>query len=151
LKTYLPECILTKLDRASMSVSLEAREPLLDYKLVEFAGSLPLRWKIRNGNQKYILKKLLSRYLPEKLFDRPKHGFNMPLARWLRKELRDLAESYLSTSFLSNQEFFDPQTVQRVVHEHFSGTQDHYPKLYSLIIFQLWHHNYILSRTPAYA
>ena len=151
IRTYLVDCILTKLDRASMSVSLEAREPFLDYKLVEFAVGLPLRWKIRNGQQKYILKRLLRNYLPEALFDRPKQGFNMPLAQWLRGELREMATTYLDTNFLSSQGLFDPRTVQRLVDEHFRGTRDHYPKLYSLIIFQLWHHTYALPQIPAFA
>ena len=150
IKTYLVDCILTKLDRASMSVSLEAREPFLDYKLVEFAVSLPLGWKIRNGKQKYILKRLLRNYLPEALFDRPKQGFNMPLAQWLREDLRELTQTYLDTDCISSQGLFDPQTVQRLVHEHFTGTHDHAPRLYSLIMFQLWHHNYALSQIPAF-
>ena len=150
IKTYLVDCILTKLDRASMSVSLEAREPFLDYKLVEFAVGLPTCWKIRNGKQKYILKRLLRNYLPEALFDRPKQGFNMPLAQWLREDLRELTQTYLDTDCISSQGLFDPQTVQRLVHEHFTGTHDHAPRLYSLIMFQLWHHNYALSQIPAF-
>jgi len=150
IKTYLVDCILTKLDRASMSVSLEAREPFLDYKLVEFAVGLPLRCKIRNGKQKYILKRLLSNYLPEALLDRPKQGFNMPLAQWLREDLRDLTTTYLDTDCLSSHGLFEPQTVQRLVHEHFTGMHDHAPKLYSLIMFQLWHHNYVLPPIPTF-
>ena len=151
IKTYLVDCILTKLDRASMSVSLEAREPFLDYKLVEFAVGLPIRWKIRNGEQKYILKRLLRNYLPDALVDRPKRGFNMPLAQWLREDLRELTQTYLDTDYLSSQGLFDPQMVQRLVHEHFTGTHDHAPRLYSLIMFQLWHHNYALPQIPAFA
>lgn len=151
IKTYLVDCILTKLDRASMAVSLEAREPFLDYRLVEFAVALPMRWKIRNRTQKYILRKLLRRFLPLELFDRPKHGFNMPLSRWLREELREMSDTYLDANFLAKQGIFDPRTVRRVVSEHFAGTHDHYSKLYSLTIFQQWHHQYMQSRIPAYA
>lgn len=151
IKTYLVDCILTKLDRASMAVSLEAREPLLDYQLVEFALALPASWKFRNGTQKYILKRLLRKFLPGKLFDRPKQGFNMPLARWLRQELRELAETYLDASYVAQQGLFDVEVVKRIVQEHLTGVQDHYPRLYSLIVFQLWHHQYMQSRIPAYA
>jgi len=151
LKTYLPECILTKLDRASMSVSLEAREPLLDYKLVEFALRLPTRWKMRKGTQKYLLKRLLRKFLPEKLFERPKHGFNVPLTRWLREELREMVETYLGDSYLAQQGLFDSRLVRRMVQEHGSGEQNHYPELHSLIIFQLWYRQYMESRIAAYA
>jgi len=151
LKTYLPECILTKLDRASMSVSLEAREPLLDHRVVEFALGLSTRWKMRNGTQKYLLKRLLHKFLPAKLFERPKHGFNMPLARWLREEFSEVSETYLDASYLVQQGLFDSRLVRRMVQEHRTGAQNHYPQLYSLIVFQLWHHNYMESRIPAYA
>jgi asparagine synthase (glutamine-hydrolysing) len=145
IKTYLVDCILTKLDRASMAVSLEARDPLLDYELVEFAVALPSRWKLQNGTQKYLLKKLLAKYVPPPLFHRPKHGFNMPLSRWLRGELREMAETYLSEAHLAKQGIFEVGAVRRVVSEHFAGTDDHYPKLYSLLIFQQWHSKYMQS------
>ncbi len=145
IKTYLVDCILTKLDRASMAVSLEARDPLLDYELVEFAVALPSRWKLQNGTQKYLLKKLLAKYVPPPLFHRPKHGFNMPLSRWLRGELRELAKTYLGEPYLAKQGIFDGGTVRRVVSEHLAGAHDHYPKLYSLLVFQQWHSKYMQS------
>jgi asparagine synthase (glutamine-hydrolysing) len=148
LKTYLPECILTKLDRASMSVSLEAREPLLDCNLVAFALSLPFHWKIRNGSQKYILKRLLGRYLPQTLYERPKCGFNMPVSKWLRNDLRDLAETYLDGSRLNQQGLFDPVVVRRVLQKHLSGTDEHYPKLYALMNFQFWYENFFRTAAP---
>jgi asparagine synthase (glutamine-hydrolysing) len=100
-----------------MSVSLEACEPLFDYRFVKFAVALPARWKVQDGIQKYILKRLIGKYLPAALFDRPKHGFNMPLSRWLREELREMAETHLDTTYLSNQGIFDSRMVQRVVQE----------------------------------
>jgi asparagine synthase (glutamine-hydrolysing) len=146
IKTYLVDCILTKVDRASMSVSLEAREPLLDYRLVEFAVALPTRCKIRDGVQKYILKKLLKKYVPSFLIDRPKHGFNMPLSRWLRDELKESAEAFFDWTYLTNQGIFDPRAVDRVTSEHFAGTHDHYPEIYSLIVFQHWYAKYMLNQ-----
>jgi asparagine synthase (glutamine-hydrolysing) len=143
IKTYLVDCILTKLDRASMSVGLEAREPLLDYRLVEFAVGLPTRWKMHNGTQKHLLRKLLTKYLPQPLFERPKQGFNMPLWRWLRAEMKDLTEMHLNDAYLRKQGMFDPSVVRQTIEEHVTGVRDHHPKLYSLIVFQLWYSKYM--------
>jgi asparagine synthase (glutamine-hydrolysing) len=108
--SYLPDDILTKVDRASMAVSLEAREPLLDHRLVELAWSLPLSLKLRNGQGKWILRRLLADYLPESLIDQQKQGFGLPIDAWLRGPLHDWAASLLN----GPQEWFEPDSVRRV-------------------------------------
>jgi asparagine synthase (glutamine-hydrolysing) len=106
---YLPDDILTKVDRASMAVSLEAREPFLDHRVIELAWSLPLSLKIRNDRGKWILKQLLKRYLPERLVEREKQGFGLPLAQWLRGPLREWAEDLM------------PAHVRGVWQQHLAG------------------------------
>ena len=135
---YLPGDLLVKLDRASMAVSLEARSPLLDHRLVEFAWRLPVSVKIRNGSGKWLLRRLLRRYLPEELFDRPKHGFDVPVGIWLRGPLRDWAEELLSPSRLRGQGLLDPVRVQANWHEHLSGQRDRASELWAVLMFESW-------------
>jgi asparagine synthase (glutamine-hydrolysing) len=135
---YLPGDLLVKLDRASMAVSLEARCPLLDHRVVEFAWRLPVNVKIRNGTGKWMLRRVLRRYLPEELFDRPKHGFNVPIGIWLRGPLRDWAEELLSPSRLRGQGLLDPVRVQAKWHEHLSGQRDRALELWAILMFESW-------------
>ena len=137
--TYLPDDILVKVDRASMAVSLEAREPLLDHRLVEFAWRLPLGLKMRGHQGKWILRRLLSNYVPPVLFERPKRGFSLPLAEWLRGPLRDWVESLLDERRMRQEGFFDAEKVQRKWREHLSGSRNWHPHLWNVIAFQLWH------------
>ena len=138
MRAYLPDDILTKVDRASMAVSLEARAPLLDYKVIEFAWQLPLSQKMRDGQGKWILRRLLERHVPPALFDRPKQGFGVPHASWLRGPLRDWAESLLNEKRLKDDGFFNVAPVQKVWREHLDG-KDHGYKLWGLVMFQAWH------------
>jgi asparagine synthase (glutamine-hydrolysing) len=110
-KVYLPDDLLTKLDRASMAVGLEGRVPLLDHRLVEFAVRLPMRFKLRDGQGKWLLKRVLARYLPRRVFDRPKMGFEVPIGRWLAGPLREWGNELLDPARLAAGGVFDPTTV----------------------------------------
>lgn len=138
LEHYLPDNNLTKVDRASMAVSLETRLPLLDHRIVEFAVNAPIRAKIANGSGKIILRKALSRYLPADLIERPKMGFSVPVAAWLRGPLREWAEDMLSQDTIARVGLFDPAQVRRCWLEHISGRRDHYQKLWLIVVAHTW-------------
>ena len=136
--TYLPDDILTKLDRASMAVSLEARVPLLDHRVVAFAWSLPRRFKLRDGRTKWILRELLHRHVPSALVERPKMGFGIPLNVWLRGPLREWAEDLLEPDAMAADGILDPAPVQRVWREHQSGRMNRQYALWNVLMFQAW-------------
>src|SRR5208337_2467169 len=135
---YLPEDILVKLDRASMSVGLESRVPFLDRQVVEFAWRLPLRLKVRNGRGKWIVRQLLKKYLPQAKLGRRKHGFSVPLADWLRGPLRDWAEELLEERRLRIDGFFCPEAVRAKWQEHVSGVRNWESLLWNILMFQAW-------------
>ncbi len=135
---YLSDDILAKVDRAAMAVSMETRIPLLDHRLVEFALSLPLHLKIRNGQGKWLLRQVLYRYVPKNLIERPKQGFGIPLDAWLRGPLRDWAEALLDESRLRNEGFLRPDPIRQKWLEHLSGRRNWQHWLWNVLMFQSW-------------
>jgi asparagine synthase (glutamine-hydrolysing) len=136
--TYLADDILTKVDRMSMAVSLESREPLLDHRLVEFAASVSPALKIRNGTRKYLLRKLLAGRLPHSVVSRGKQGFDAPVADWLRGSLSPMLHDLLGSRRARERGLFDPPAVDRLLVEHQSGRGDHRHRLWQLMMLELW-------------
>jgi asparagine synthase (glutamine-hydrolysing) len=138
LLTYLPGDILTKVDRATMGVSLEGRVPFLDHRLAEFAWRLPLSKKVRGGEGKRIVKNFVYSRVPKELMDRPKAGFGAPIGEWLRGPLRDWAEALLDRQRVSQDGYLDPETVAACWRRHLSGQQNEDIRLWPLLMFQAW-------------
>ncbi len=144
-KTYLQDDILVKVDRASMACSLEVRAPFLDVDLVEFLGRVPPRLKLRRFETKHLLKEAMKDVLPPGIATRSKKGFGIPVAQWLKGELREAVTDELSPDRLRSQGIFEPAEVQRLLSEHLTGRRDHRKQLWTLFMFQLWHRRWLAT------
>jgi asparagine synthase (glutamine-hydrolysing) len=147
-KTYMVADILTKVDRMSMLTSLEVRVPILDHEFVEWSTGLPPEWKLRGRTQKYILRKLAERVgVPREAIYRPKRGFALPLVHWMRNELKDLIVTVLLEPKTMQRGYFNAEGVRQLLDEHFRERRDHSGRIWRLLMFELWHRNY-LERIP---
>ena len=144
--TYLPEDILTKVDRMSMAHSIESRVPLLDNEVVQFAFNLPAAFKIKADRRKHILKEVAATLVPRDILDRPKQGFGVPLGIWFRGRLKELFADTLLAPRTLERGYFEPRFVRRILAEHLSGVRDHTLRLWQLVVFERWHRTY-LDRT----
>jgi asparagine synthase (glutamine-hydrolysing) len=143
VRTYLVDDIMTKVDRMSMAVSLESREPLLDHKLLEFAARVPTALKLKNGRTKYLLRRLLERRVPQAIVDRPKHGFEAPTGEWLRGPLAPMVSDLLLDGRMRSRGVFEQVEIARLWREHRSGTHDHRHRLWSLVMLELWFRRFV--------
>ncbi len=149
LGTYLPEDVLTKVDRMSMAHSIESRVPLLDHPLVEFAARLPLAFKIRNGERKWLLRRVAARVLPPAVLSKRKQGFGVPLGVWFRGQLREAFADLLDSPRARQRAVFEPKEVSRLLREHREGRRNHELRLWQLAMFELWHRVYVDGATAA--
>ena len=137
--SYLPGNILTKVDRCSMRVSLESRIPFLDPKIIDFAWDIPINYKIKNGQGKYILRKLLDKYIPSSLIENQKKGFGLPINSLLKNELRDWSLSLLSKKSLEKTGFLNTNIITELVNKYFSGNLENSNQIWNLLMFQNWY------------
>jgi asparagine synthase (glutamine-hydrolysing) len=142
-QAYLPDDLLAKVDRASMAVSLEARVPLLDHRVVEQSWRLPLEVKIRNGEGKWLLRQILYRHVPRSLVDRPKVGFSVPIADWLRGELRPWAEDLLTPAMLAKTDVLPPAELRATWLAFQEGRSGAALGLWAATVFQAWHERWM--------
>ncbi|HKX83571.1 MAG TPA: asparagine synthase C-terminal domain-containing protein, partial [Pyrinomonadaceae bacterium] len=142
---YLAEDILTKVDRAAMAVSLETRAPFLDPRVGQFAASIPVEYKLKGKSGKVILKEAMKDLLPQDILHRPKKGFGIPIAEWLKGRLNSLLNEMLAPSRLEDQGLFNSNYVHRLIREHETGKASHHKELWTLLVFQLWFDNFIRS------
>ena len=138
LMAYLPDDLMVKIDRASMAVGLECRAPFLDVNLVKYALNLSSNKKFPNLQPKGLLKNLLECYVPRELFDRPKQGFGLPLAEWIRGPLRSWVEDMLAPAMLSKHNYFNANVIQLCLKEHMNGSRNWEQKIWIVLMFQMW-------------
>ncbi|NJC74322.1 hypothetical protein HC031_32110 [Planosporangium thailandense] len=142
LNMYLPGDLLAKVDISTMAVSLEARAPLLDHKVIEWAAGLPAHLKVRGRETKYLLKRAVADWLPAEVINRPKMGFGVPLGNWLRTELRNLARDVLTDATARGRGLFRPDAVAALLDQHDAGI-DHSGRIWALMQFELWHRTFV--------
>lgn len=138
MQHYMPDDILVKVDRAAMAYSLETRAPFLDHRVVELAQSLPLRFKIRGRQTKWVLREILARHIPRAMFERPKQGFTLPLDHWLRGSLRSWAEDLLGSAAMRHSDYLDAQRVSTMWREHLGGRRNHQRAIWTILMFLSW-------------
>ncbi|MEO6831508.1 MAG: asparagine synthase C-terminal domain-containing protein, partial [Chitinophagaceae bacterium] len=138
-QTYLADDILQKVDRASMSVSLEGREPFLDQHIIEWAAQLPSDYKYHQGIKKYPLREIVHKYIPKEMMDRPKMGFGIPVNDWLQDALKPLVMNHLSETAIGVHGLFNKAAVQKLLLEFYAGRSEKYLKIWYLLMFQMWY------------
>lgn len=142
-KTYMADDILTKVDRATMSVALEGREPFLDQHIIDWVARLPDDMKIRNGEKKWILKQIVHKYLPQKMMDRPKWGFAIPIDTWFESELSDYFNQYLNKEYINNQNIFNFEEINSWLTRYRLGQKEYVVQLWCALMFQLWYEKWM--------
>jgi asparagine synthase (glutamine-hydrolysing) len=142
-KTYMVDDILTKVDRATMSISLEGREPFLDHNIIEWAARLPNDLKIRNGNKKFILKEIVHRHIPKQMMDRPKAGFAIPIEDWFQKELSEYFETYFNRKYIETQGVFNFTELEKWIVNYNLGKKEYITQLWNILMFQLWYEKWM--------
>ena len=142
-QTYMVDDILQKVDRATMSVSLEGREPFLDQHIIEWAAQLPSEFKYYNGQKKYILRQIVHQYIPREMMERPKMGFGIPVESWLSNELRGLVEEYLGEAALNEHGLFCNEAVRKIVDAFLGGRKEMHLKVWYLLMFQMWYRQWM--------
>lgn len=142
-KTYMIDDILTKVDRATMSVGLEGREPMLDYRIIEFVSQLPSKLKYKDGNKKWLLKQITHKYLPKEMMDRPKQGFGVPLTEWFRDELKEYFMVYLDEKRINKEGLLDFKEVVRLRDNYLNGNKENVRKLWFLLMFEMWYERWM--------
>jgi asparagine synthase (glutamine-hydrolysing) len=142
-QTYMVDDILQKVDRATMSTSLEGREPFLDQKIIEWAAQLPVNYKYHNGQKKYILKQIVHKYIPAQMMQRPKSGFAIPLHSWLMNELKPVVHQYLNSKSLSVHGLLNHHEVEKLVTDFYNGRKESYLKIWHLLMFQMWYERWM--------
>ena len=142
-QTYLVDDILQKVDRSTMTASLEGREPFLDHRVIEWAAQLPDFYKYHDGDKKYIIKQIVHQYVPQSLLDRPKMGFAIPISDWLKDDLREYVESYLNQKTIEEQGVFNWKYVERLKKAFYSGKKEYDMKMWYLLMFQTWYERWM--------
>ena len=138
-QTYLIDDILQKVDRATMTHSLEGREPFLDHRIIEFAARLPNEFKYHEGVKKRIVRDIVHQYVPKELMDRPKMGFAIPIANWLNNELKELVEEYISESKIKEDQIFNWEYISKIKEGFFNGKKEYDTKIWYILMFQMWY------------